>query len=77
MRDMQISIFAFGESLFCPPPWRSHWGDIEMLGVHVCVRASVRHKACERDNFRFPSPIYTIFDPVMHPTIALDEFEDV
>ena len=28
------------------------------------------------DNFRFPSPIYTQFDPVMHPTIALDEFED-
>ena len=26
--------------------------------------------------FRFPSPIYTQFDPVMHATIALDEFED-
>ena len=26
--------------------------------------------------FRFPSLIYTTFDPVMHPTIALDEFED-
>ena len=29
-----------------------------------------------RDNFIFPSPIYTQFDPVMHPTIALDKFED-
>ena len=25
---------------------------------------------------RFHAPIYTIFDPVMHTTIALDEFED-
>ena len=51
-------------------------GDIEMLGVCVraCVRLSVRHKAC--DNLRFHSPIYSIFDPVMHATIALDEFED-
>ena len=33
-------------------------------------------KSYLRDNFRFPSLIYTKFDPVMHPTIALDEFED-
>ena len=35
-----------------------------MLGVRAC------------DNFRFHAPIYTIFDPVIHTTIALDEFED-
>ena len=28
-------------------------------------------KSCWRDNFRFPSPIYTQFDPVMHLTMAL------
>ena len=33
-------------------------------------------KSRYRDNFRFLSPICTQFDPVMHPTIALDEFED-
>ena len=33
-------------------------------------------KSCLRDNFRFPSPIYTQFDPVMQLTIVLDEFED-
>ena len=33
-------------------------------------------KYCWHDSFRFPSPIYTQFDPVMHPTIALNEFED-
>ena len=46
-------------------------GGIEMLGVHVSVYVS---SYC--DNFRFHAPIYTIFDPVMHTTIALDEFED-
>ena len=44
--------------------------DIEMLGVRLCVR----HKACWRINFH--ALIYTIFDPVMHTTIALDEFKD-
>ena len=44
------------DPVYCPPPWRSHLGDIEKLGV----RASV-------NNFRFHSPIYTIFD---------DEFDD-
>ena len=43
-----------------------------MLGV----RPFVRHKACKRDNFICHAPIYTIFDPVMHTTIALDEFEE-
>ena len=33
-------------------------------------------KYCYHDDFRFPSPIYTQFDPVMHHTIALNEFED-
>ena len=51
-------------------------GDIEMLGVRLCVCPSVRVSITKRDNFRFHAPIYTIFDPVMHPTIALDDFED-
>ena len=33
-------------------------------------------KSRYHDNIIFPSPIYTQFDPVMQPTIALDEFED-
>ena len=44
--------------------------------VRPSVRASVSHKACLCDNFRYHAPIYTIFDPVMHTTIALDEFEE-
>ena len=31
---------------------------------------------CQRDNFRFHTPIYTIFDFVMHTTIASDELEE-
>ena len=45
------------------------------LGEHA-MRASVLRtsvtKACYRNNFRFHAPIYTIFDPVMQPTIASD-----
>ena len=26
---------------YCPRPWRSHWGNIEMLGVRPCGRPSV------------------------------------
>ena len=49
------------------------------LGGHrnagrACV--CVSYKACYRDNFSFNAPIYTIFYPVMHPTIALNEFEN-
>ena len=68
---------------YCPLPWRSHLGggDIEMLGICASVRAcmcqSMRPSVTKRvsDNFKFHGPIYTIFDPVMHTTIALDEFE--
>ena len=33
---LHVHVYCF----FCPPPWRSHWGDIEMLGVRPCVRPS-------------------------------------
>ena len=36
------------------------------------VRQSVT-KLVSAINFRFHAPIYTIFDPVMHTTIALEE----
>ena len=60
---------------YCPPPWRSHWGAGHTNAGHPSVRLSVHCKACWHDNFRFHLPIYTIFDPVMHTTIALDEFQ--
>ena len=44
--------------------------------VRLSVCPSVYHKTCYRDNFRFHTPIFTVFDPVLHTTIALDEFED-
>ena len=48
-------------------PWRGHRN-----ARRPSVHPSIRHKACWRDNFRFPSLIYTQFDPVMHPTILSD-----
>ena len=45
-------------------------GGIEML----CVRASIRESITKLVSV-IDAPIYTIFDPVMHATIAL-EFED-
>ena len=71
---MCVYVYVVGYN--CPPPWRSHWrrggggGLIEMLGICPSVHASVY------DSFRFHELIYTIFDPVMHTTITLDEFED-
>ena len=38
----------------------------------LCRNAKIRY----HDNFRLHAPTYTIFDLVMHTTIALDEFED-
>ena len=58
--------------VFVPRYGEAIGGDIEMLGIRLCVGASVTKLV----NFRFHAPIYTIFDPVMHITIALDEFED-
>ena len=68
------------------PPFLG-WADLTFLspamakplgggGGHRNARRPSVTKLCWCDNFRFHGPIYTIFDPVMHPTIALDEFED-
>ena len=48
-------------------------GDLDIPLTYI---SRSQYKILVADNFRFPSPIYTKFDPVMHPTIALDEFED-
>ena len=55
-------------------PWGG--GGVHTNAGRASVRAYVPHKARERDNFIFQSPIYTIFDPVMYTTITLDELED-
>ena len=48
LSDLYMTVYS--RFSYCPPPWQSHWGDIEMLGVRPCVRPSVRpsvlHKAC-------------------------------
>ena len=46
-------------------------GGIEMLGVRVCVCPSVTKLVSV-----ITSDFLHRFDPVMHPTMALDEFED-
>ena len=59
----------------CFPP--STWMSLKVNDLDLPWPTFLGHnaKTCY-DNFIFHAPIYTIFEPVIHTTIALNEFED-
>ena len=75
-----VGVFNLHHECVLSPAMAKPLGDIKMLGVCPCVRASVRPSVTKlvsaiTSDCMHP-PIYTIFDTEMHPTIALDEFVD-